>query len=137
MENYLECWKQFNQFINLARSKKFSQEDDAQFLEIKSVIVQELELILASIEVSSPTREEIHSLVGSAPSLRFLSDMNEGALRNVEAQWHKIYIGWHSILGQLKVRQDSEESKGALTSFFGRKKKSSGGTAPAWNPAPA
>ena len=122
MENYLECWKQFNQFINVARAKKFSPEDDAQFLEIKSVLVQELELILSSVEVGSPTREEIHALVGSAPSLRSLSEMNEGALRNLENQWHKIYIGWHSILGQLKVRQRSEVSKSAF-SFFGRKKK--------------
>ena len=84
MENYLECWKQFNQFLNLARAKKFSTEDDTQFLEIKSIIVQELEIILASLEVSTPTKEEIHALVGNAPSLRYLSEMSEGALRNLE-----------------------------------------------------
>ena len=123
MENYLECWKQFNQFVNLARAKKFSPEDDTQFLEIKSVIVQELELILSAVEVASPTREEIHTLVGSAPSLRYLGEMNEGAQRNLENQWHKIYIGWHSILGQLKVRQRAEVSKSAFGSFFGRKQK--------------
>ncbi len=119
MENYLECWKQFNQFLNLARGKKFSPEDDAQFLEIKSIIVQELELILAAIEVSSPTKEEIHALVGNAPSLRYLSEMNDGALRNLESQWHKIYIGWHAILGQLKVRQREEQSKSAFATLFG------------------
>lgn len=122
MENYLECWKQFNRFVNLARSKKFSVEDENQFLEIKSVLVQELELILASVEVASPTKEEVHTLIGNAPSLRYLSEMNEGALRNVENQWHKIYIGWHSILGQLKVRQREEESRGGFASVFGKKK---------------
>jgi hypothetical protein len=119
MENYLECWKQFNHFLTLARTKKFSAEDDAQFLEIKSIIVQELELILSSLEVSSPTKEEIHALVGNAPSLRYVSEMNEGAMRNLESQWHKIYIGWHSILGQLKVRQREEDSKSALSALFG------------------
>ena len=122
MENYLECWKQFNQFVNLARSKKFSAEDENQFLEVKSVIVQELELILASVEVNTPTKEEIHTLVGNAPSLRYLSEMNEGALRNVENQWHKIYIGWHAILGQLKVRQYAEADKSAFANLFGGKK---------------
>ena len=117
MENYLECWKQFNRYINLARTKKFSIEDENQFLEVKSVLVQELEIILSSIEINSPTKEEIHTLVGNAPSLRYLSEMNEGALRNVENQWHKIYIGWHSILGQLKVRQRSEETKGGFSMF--------------------
>ncbi len=123
MENYLECWKQFNRFLNLARAKKFGAEDEEQFLEVKSVIIQELELILASVEVASPTREEIHTLVGGAPSLRFLSEMPEGALRNMESQWHKIYIGWHSILGQLKVRQRAEASRSVLASVFGKKSK--------------
>ena len=123
MENYLECWKQFNQFVNLARSKKFGVEDENQFLETKSVLVQELELIMASVEVSSPSKEEVHTLIGNAPSLRYLSEMNEGALRNVENQWHKIYIGWHSILGQLKVRQRDEDSKGTFASILGKKGK--------------
>ena len=122
MENYLECWKQFNHYINLARGKKFSPEDEIQFLEVKSVLVQELEIILSSIEVNSPTKEEIHTLIGNAPSLRYLSEMNDGALRNVENQWHKIYIGWHSILGQLKVRQRTEEVKGGFSMFAKRAK---------------
>lgn len=122
-ENYLECWKQFNVFINLARTKKFGPDDENQFLEIKSVLVQELELILSSIEVGSPTKEEIHALIGNTPSLRYLSELSEGALRNVESQWHKIYIGWHSILGQLKVRQHSESTKSTFASVFGKKEK--------------
>lgn len=122
MENYLECWKQFNQFVNLARGKKFTAEDENQFLETKSVLVQELELILASVEVTSPSKEEVHTLIGNVPSLRYLSEMNEGALRNVENQWHKIYIGWHSILGQLKVHQREEDHKGTFASLFAAKK---------------
>jgi len=122
-ENYLECWKQFNHFINVARAKKFGVEDEAHFLEMKSVLVQELERILAGMEVSSPTKEEIHNLIGNSPSLRCLSEMSEGALRNLENQWHKIYIGWHAILGQLKVREQAPETKSGLAGLvekFGR-----------------
>jgi hypothetical protein len=126
MENYLECWKQFNHYINLARAKKFSAEDENQFLEVKSVLIQELELIFAAIEVNSPTKEEVHTLIGNAPSLRFLSEMNEGALRNLENSWHKIYIGWHSILGQLKVRLSTDSDKSAFAGFFGGGKKDKG-----------
>jgi hypothetical protein len=39
-------------------------------------------------------------------------------VRGLETQWHKIYIAWHSILGQLKVKQRAEESK----SMWGSKK---------------
>ena len=121
MENHLECWKQFNQFVNLARGKKFAPDDDNNFLEIKSVIVQELELIMAAIETTAPTKDEIHALIGNAPSLRYLGELNEGALRNLESQWHRIYIGWHAILGQLKVRQRTEETKTGLSAMFSRK----------------
>ena len=123
MENYLECWKQFNHYVNVARAKKFGNEDENHFLETKSVLVQELELILAAVEVSSPTKEEIHALIGNAPSLRYLTEMSDAALRNVENQWHKIYIGWHSILGQLKVRQRTEVATSSFAGFFNKKGK--------------
>ena len=117
IETHIECWKQFNHFITVARTKKFSAADDHHFLEIKSIIVQELELIYASIEIQSPSREEIHALIGNAPSLRSLAEMGEGAVRGLETQWHKIYISWHAILGQLKVKQMAEEGK----AFWGKK----------------
>jgi len=117
IETHIECWKQFNHFVNVARAKKFGPADENHFLETKSIIVQELELIYASVEVASPTREEVHALIGNAPSLRSLSELSEGALRGLESQWHKIYIGWHSILGQLKVKQRTEENK----NFWGKK----------------
>ena len=117
MESYLECWKQFNTFMGMARNKKFGQEDENQFLEIKSVITQELELILCSIDCGPISREDVHSLIASGPSIRFLSEMNENGLRNVETHWHKLFIGLQSILGQLKVRQNQNQSK----SWFSRK----------------
>ena len=117
MESYLECWKQFNTFMTMARGKKFGQEDENQFLEIKSVITQELELILSSIDCGPITREDVHSLISSGPSIRFLSEMNENALRAVETHWHKLFIGLQSILGQLKVKPQQTQSK----SWFGGK----------------
>ena len=119
LENHLGCWRQFSNFINVGRNKKFSSEDDDQFLEIKSVIVQETEMIFAAVEVESPSKEEIHSLLTNAPSLRSISEMNEGAVRNLESQWHKIYIGWHAILGQLKVQSQRDEPK--TSGFFSKR----------------
>ena len=77
MENYSECWKQFSRYLNAARSKHFDQNDETQFLELKSLITQELELILAAVECSSPKKVEVHSLLGSAPSIRYLSELSD------------------------------------------------------------
>jgi hypothetical protein len=116
-EAHIECWKQFNHFVNIARAKKFGPEDESHFLELKSIIAQDLEMIFASMETQLLTKEEVIALISHAPSLRFLSEMGQGELRGIENSWHKIYIGWHSILGQLKIKQRNGE-----TSFFGRNK---------------
>jgi hypothetical protein len=121
LENYLECLKQFNYFVNLARSKKFSSEDENQFLEVKSVLVQQLDLILSSVECASPTKEEVLGLIASAPSIRYLSEMADGVVRGMENQWHKIFIGWVSILGQLKVQQQKGDARPGFK-LFGKKK---------------
>jgi hypothetical protein len=121
MESHLECWKQFAHYINMARAKKFELEDEAQFLEVKSVIAQELEIIMASLEIQTPTKEEIHTLIAQAPSLRYLSEMNEGAIRAMENQWHKIFISWQALVGQLKVAQRDEGNKGFFGNLFGKK----------------
>ena len=122
MENYLECWKQFNTFMNMARTKKFTQEDESQFLEIKSVITQELELILSAIDCGPISRVDVHGLIGGAPSIRYLREMNDNALRNVENSWHKLFIGLQSLLGQLKVKQGQVEGKSLMSSLFGSRR---------------
>jgi len=122
IENYLECWKQFNNHLSLSRTKKFGQEDEHQFLEVKSVLAQELETIIAGIDFTNPSKDEVHALLGGATSLRYLSELNEGTFRNLESQWHKIYIELQSILGRLKVQQRQVESKSVWSSFFRKKK---------------
>jgi len=120
IENYLECWKQFNHFLSLARAKKFGQDDEAQFLELKAVLAQQLEIILAAVESSALNREEVFQLVTGVPSLRFLGEQTDGVHRNFENQWHKIYIAWQSVLGQLKVQQQTTEAKkGFWSSLLG------------------
>lgn len=123
IETYLECWKQFNQYLGMARNKKFDQEHENQFLEMKSVLAQQLEVILAAVETNALNRDEVYELVGAAPSLRFLSEQNESMHRNLENQWHKIYIAWQSILGQLKVQQQKQEPKSFWGGLFGGSKR--------------
>jgi hypothetical protein len=120
LENYLECWKHFSQYMNLARFKKFTLDDENQFLEVKSIITQELELILAAIENGPVTREEVHAIVTCAPSIRYLSEANESTLREMENRWHKLFISLQSILGQLKVKQKQEGHKGLWASLSGK-----------------
>jgi len=115
---YLESWRQITHYVGLARIRKFDMHDEDQFLDLKGIIVQELETILASGECASPTKEDVHSMMNNAPSLRYLSQLNEGALRNLETQWHIIYIHWHATLGQLKAKHKELDSHPSRPGFL-------------------
>jgi len=116
LESYVECWRQLSHYINRAREKRFDYDDESQFLEYKCVVIQELEGILATIDVENPSKDEIHALITTCSSIRALSTASEQDLGGLEANWHKIYIAWHSILGQLKaaMRQSDAESGWSL-----------------------
>jgi lipopolysaccharide biosynthesis regulator YciM len=123
VENYTECWKQFHHYLQLVRAKKFEREDESQFLELKSVLAQQFELVIAAVDCKSPAREEVHKLLTESPSLKYLTEMDSDAVRMAEARWHKIYIALQSILGQLKVAQNAgpvkaEPGTGGGWSFF-------------------
>ena len=118
VENYTECWKQFHHYLQLVRGKKFEAEDESQFLELKSVLAQQFELVLAAVECKYPTRDEVHKLLAESPSLKYLTEMDTDSIRMAESRWHKIYIGLQSILGQLKVQQQSKaKPEGAGTGW--------------------
>ena len=120
VENHLESWRQIPHYISVARGKPFATADEDQFLELKGVIVQELEMILASGECDGPTKDDVHEMMNNVPSLRYISQLNEGALGNVEHQWHQIYIRWHATLGQLKVKYKDIEPQSPKSGFLRR-----------------
>ena len=119
IETHIECWKQFNHYVGLAREKKHTRDDEAQFLEVKSIIAQGLEAIASSIDKGGPRKEEVHTLFANAPSLRHLAEVDE-AMTIVEAQWHKVYLTLQSLLGQLKVQQNKAD-KGSPWNFFSKR----------------
>lgn len=113
IENYVECWRQFSEFLRLAEIGKHTAEDETHFLELKSVLAQQLELVLAGPDAAALNRQEIHDLLNGVPSLRYLTDAQDDSIRNAENSWHKIYIQWQSALGQMKVKYRTEgEAKG-------------------------
>jgi len=121
LEAHIECWKQFNHYVNLARDKKFTAEDEAQFLDLKSLITQGAETVQASEVKGGLRKEEVLSLFAGAPSLRYLADMSD-SIPTVEGQWHRIYLHLQSLLGQLKVQHNKQSEKQTSGwSLFGRR----------------
>jgi len=122
LETYIECWKQFNHYINLAheRADHYGEEDEARFLEVKSLITQGLEVILATVESGAPRKEEVLNVINNVPSIRSLA-ARSNQITAVESQWHKIYLSLQSLLGRLKVQQQKAQEGGwNLGTLFNR-----------------
>jgi hypothetical protein len=121
LEAHIESWKQFNSYVTLARDKKFTAEDEAQFLDLKSLITQGSEMIHSTEIKGGLRKEDVLTLFAGAPSLRYLADMSD-SIPTVEGQWHRIYLHLQSLLGQLKVQQNKQSEKTTSGwSLFGRK----------------
>ena len=117
LETYIECWKQFNYYVNLARAGNYTNADEGQFLEVKSLITQGLEAVLAAVEQGAPRKDEVMTLVTGAPSIRYLAE-HENSIATVEAQWHKAYLTMQSLLGRLKVQQQKQDGEWSWGSLF-------------------
>ena len=120
MEAYVGSWQQLNQFINVARAKKFGREDEKQFLEVKSLITQQLELVLSRFQHPMVNREDTHMLMTSSASMRTVSELSDRELLNIEKLWHKNFISLQTVVGQLKARQKQLETQSFWSSLFSR-----------------
>ncbi len=122
LETHVECWKEFNHYLALARSKNFTQEDETQFLEVKSNITQGFEMLMSQVAGGgAPPREEVHAILTNAPSIRYMSELADNSLRGLENQWHKTFLDWQGILGQLKVKQKELDGQSFWGSLFSKK----------------
>ena len=69
----------------------------------------------------APPREEVHAILTNAPSIRYMSELADNSLRGLENQWHKTFLDWQGILGQLKVKQKELDGQSFWGSLFSKK----------------
>ncbi|MGB0580595.1 MAG: hypothetical protein ACPGVU_12890, partial [Limisphaerales bacterium] len=106
LENHLDCWRQFNAFVTRAREKDFEEADEEEYLEVKSSLVQQLEIIRNYVEEGGPSRDRIHDLIADAPTLRIISELPEMTVRSIENKWHQIFVEWQTVMGQIKASDE-------------------------------
>lgn len=86
-------------------AKAFTEEDEEQFLDLKSVIAQEYESVMISLAPEIEKDEKALRILVDAPLLRSVRDSSEGIARRVEAEWHTTFIKLQTALGRLKAKR--------------------------------
>jgi|ERR1051326_3924223 hypothetical protein len=121
LEAFLETWKQFNHYLQRAfRGETFTDEDEEEFLDLKSTIAQEYETVMLALSPEVEKDEKTLRILIDAPSLRSIRDASEGMARRVEAEWHTTFIKLQTALGRLKAKRIQLASVSGIGVAVGR-----------------
>lgn len=106
VEAFIELWKQLSQFLDRGfRGGTFTDEEEAQFLDLKSRIAQQHELVMTMLGAEADRDDKALRLLNSVPSLAGFRDLPEGMDKRLSNEWHSTYLSMQALLGRLKGRQ--------------------------------
>jgi hypothetical protein len=106
VEQFVERWKQLSQFLDRGfQGQNFKPEEEAAFLELKSAIAQEHEMLIAALGAAIDNDDRALRLISTVPSLQSFKELNEPMVKKVAVEWHNTYISYQALLGRLKGRK--------------------------------
>jgi hypothetical protein len=106
LEAFLERWRELGQFLERGISgMEFAPEDEAAFLDLKSAVAQEHEVIMTVVATSNERDDRPLKLLNLVPTLDVFRDMPEGMPRKIMNDWHNAFINLQALLGRMKGKQ--------------------------------
>ena len=105
-EAFVERWKELSQFLDRGfKGAEFKNEEEVAFLELKSRIAQEHELLTVTLGPEAERDDRGLRMLNSVPSLSAFKDLPEGMSKKLANDWHTTYMGLQTLLGRLRGRQ--------------------------------
>jgi len=106
VEAFVERWKELSQFLDRGfKGDQFAGEEEAAFLELKSRIAQEHEVLTVTLGSDADRDDRTLRLLNSVPSLSSFKGLAEGMSKKVANEWHTSYLALQALLGRLRGRQ--------------------------------
>ena len=111
VEAFVESWKQLSQFLDRGfKGDPFASQEEAAFLELKSRIAQEHELLSVTLGSEADRDDRALRMLNSVPSLSAFKGLPEGMSKKLATEWHSTYMGLQALLGRLRGRQAQLQS---------------------------
>lgn len=106
VEAFVERWKQFSQFLDRGfKGESFANDEEAAFLELKSAIAQEHELLMTTLNSESSRDDKALRLLNTVPSMQGFKELPENMGKKLANDWHSEFISLQALLGRLRGRQ--------------------------------
>jgi hypothetical protein len=105
LESFLDQWRQLNLFLERGfQGENFTPEEEAAFLELKSVLAQEHEMLMTLVPATERDDKALR-LLNLIPSLQAIRELTEGMPKKINSDWHNSFMGLQALLGRLRGRQ--------------------------------
>ncbi len=123
----VESWKKLQNFVTYALDKAqpiISVEQERQFTEIRSILLQESEHVFEELSLKEELSGKTMNVLQRATSIRGVRALAGEETRRLEIDWNAVFTKLGVVLGQLKARRKELRSRTAfiesLSRIFGR-----------------
>ena len=104
----LDNWKKLHDLITYGLDKAkpiISSEQERQFTEIRSNLLQETEYILRELNIVAEVSGKAMSVLQRSVSVRGVRDLPSDEIRRLETDWNAAFTKLGLMQGQLKARR--------------------------------
>jgi hypothetical protein len=104
----LENWKKLHDLITYGLDKTkpiISSEQERQFTEVRSNLLQELEYVLRQLDIVAEVSGKAMSVLQRGVSVRGVRDLPSDEVRRLETDWNGVFTKLGLMQGQLKTRR--------------------------------
>lgn len=104
----LDSWKRLHDLITYGLDKAkpiISSEQERQFTEIRSNLLQEIEYVLRELNIVAEVSGKAMSVLQRSVSVRGVRDLSSDEIRRLETDWNGVFTKLGLMQGQLKARR--------------------------------
>jgi hypothetical protein len=121
VKEFTQLWVKFHDmYKNSINRESISPEEEAGFLETKSLIARKYQALQSLLGAESSHEDKTFDVVSRVLSLKGVSAISDMGLNKIESDWHNSYIQLNKILGELEAMQDNLRKVSKVGLFVGR-----------------
>ncbi len=121
IQELIDLWSKFHEMIvAVVKGASFTEENNREFLRVKSDIARKFQAIADKYEVKTFPEEEITDVLSHVVSLEHLKKVTDFSTSQFENTWHRVYITLNKFLGHLENERDALARVSSLGIGIGR-----------------
>jgi hypothetical protein len=119
----LDSWKKLHDFITYGLDKAkpiISAEQERQFTEVRSHLLQETEFVLRELNLLGELSGKAMNVLQRASSIRGVRELANEEIRRLEMEWNGVFTKLGVMQGQLKAQRKRLSGLSVMAYYFQR-----------------